>query len=150
MLRFIKKRSNSRSTADKVVEEAEVCNKTNSCQSKDDEDSGYGEKQGLHYRSRMKSFSCEDLIAVASCSQDKRRQSAAANDIRRTNTKSTSSSASTSEEQIPQFPRQLRLCSVDIDGKGKCKLVKDDYIEAIYENESVKYRPKSNVHLKVF
>lgn len=146
MLRFIKRRSNSRS-ADKVVDEAEVSNKTSSHQSaNDDEDSGYGEKQGLHrVRSRMKSFSCEDLIAVGSCSQNRRRQSAAASDLSRVNTKSTSSSSSISEEQIPQFPR---LCSVDIDGKGQCELVKDGYDE--FENQPVKYRRKTSVHLKVF
>lgn len=148
----MKKRSNSRSTAvDKVVHnEAEFIDqviKPNSPVNNGD-DSGYGEKERFN---RMKSFSCEDLLAVGSCSQNKRRQSSA--NETRINTKSTSSSStssSTSEEQISQCRIRSRLCNVSIDGTGRCQLVGDEYNnEVIYENEPVKRRTKTSVHLKV-
>lgn len=153
MRRFMKKRSNSRSTVDKVAttnNEAEFINglvKSNP-PLKSGEDSGYGERERLH-QSKMKSFSCENLIAVGSLCQDRRRQSTV-NETGRINIKSTSrSSSSTSEEHIPHCSPKPYLCDVKIDGKGRCQLMKDDYNKTAYENESVKYRPKSSVHLKV-
>ena len=144
----MKKRSNSRSSnVDKVANFDQL--KSNP-PVKSEDDSGYGvEKERL----KIKSFSCEDLLAMGSsgsCSQNKRRQSTA--NANRINTKSTSGpSSSTSEEQISQCAAvRPRLCSVNIDGKGQCQLVKDDFNEPTFENEPVKYRPrKASVHLKV-
>ena len=113
-----------------------------------DEDSGYGaEKDQLN--NRIKSFSCEDLLTIGTsgcCSQKRRRQSTA--NVTNINTKSTSSSSSiTSEEHTPTRPY---LCSVSIDGKGQCQVIKDESDEATFENEPIKYRPKKpTVHLKV-
>lgn len=148
MRRFIKKRSNSRSTVDKVVnnEEEFIGKLAKPSSIKNEDDSGYSEKERL----KMKSFSCEDLLAVGSCSQNRRRQSTAASHNMRINTKSTSSSgSSTSEEQISQCLLRPNFCSVNIDGKGQCKLLKEEYDEATFENEPVKHHTKASVHLKV-
>lgn len=145
----MKRRSNSRSGVDncKVVNnEAEFIDQLvkSNPPTKNDDDSGYGEKD----RIKMKSFSCEDLIAVGSCSQNRRRQSTV-NANRRSEGKSiSSSSSSTSEEQISQSTIRSHLCSVNIDGKGQCKLLNDNY-ENIDLNESVKRHTKTSVHLKV-
>lgn len=148
MRRFIKKRSNSRSTVDKVVnnEEEFIGKLAKPSSIKNEDDSGYSEKERL----KIKSFSCEDLLAVGSCSQNRRRQSTAASHNMRINTKSTSSSgSSTSEEQISQCLLRPNFCSVNIDGKGQCKLLKEEYDEATFENEPVKHRTKASVHLKL-
>lgn len=148
MFKFIKKRSNSR--VEKVVnDEVQFINQLKSQHAVDgdevngDEDSGYGENR-LSPSSRMKSFSCEDLLVVGSYSQNRRRQSSA-NEISRVNPKSTSSTcSSTSEEQIPSRPRCpiLRLC----EDKEQGKPTNHDY-----ENDPVKFRNKKpSVHLKVF
>ena len=147
MRRFMKKRSSRSSNVEKVVNIDQL--KSNP-PVKSDDDSGYvAEKERL----KMKSFSCEDLLTIGSsgsCSQNRRRQSTA--NMARINTKSTSSSSSsTSEEQISQCAERPRLCSVNIDGKGQCQLVKDDFNEATFENEPVKHRTrKASVHLKVY
>ena len=143
----MKKRSSRSSNVDKVVNIDQLKSNTPVKSDCDCDDSGYGaEKERL----KMKSFSCEDLLAIGStgsCSQNKRRQSAA--NVSRINTKSTSStsSSSTSEEQISHCAVRPHLCSVNIDGKGQCQLVKD---EATFESEPVKHRNrKASVHLKV-
>ena len=149
----MKKRSNSKSSVDnyKVVNsEAEFIDqlvKSNS-PTKIDEDSGYGERDRL----QRKSLSCEELLAVGSYCQNRRRQSTTLNETIRTDKKTTSSSSSiASEEHSPQRKVRPYLCSVNIDGKGQCHLTKDDYDydEITLDKEPVKYRPKSSVHLKV-
>ena len=152
MKRFKKKRSNSRSgVADKVVNsEAEFIDQLvkSSPPTKNDDDSGYGEKDRL----QKKSLSCEDLLAVGSCCQNRRRQSTSVNETNRTDKKTNSSSSSSiSEEQIPPRKTRPHLCSVNIDGNGQCQLTKDDDYddEITLDKEPVKFRPKSSVHLKV-
>ena len=148
MRRFMKKRSSRSSTVDKVVSIDQPKPPVKS----DCDDSGYGADKVE--RLKMKSFSCEDLLAIGpsgSCSQNRRRQSTA--NVNRINTKSTSStsSSSISEEQISHCVVRPRLCSVNIDGKGQCQLVKDDYSEITFESEAVKHRNrKASVHLKVY
>lgn len=145
----MKKRSSRSSTVDKVVNIDQL--NSNPPVKSDCDDSGYGAEKD---RLKMKSFSCEDLLAIGStgsCSQNRRRQSTA--NVSRINTKSTcsTSSSTTSEEQISRCAVRPRLCSVNIDGQGQCQLIKDDYNEATFESEPVKHHNrKTSVHLKVY